>query len=102
MKIIKIYKYHVENFFNIKQLKNNFNKSVSELMTELNSRVFLMSFNFDIKKIDFRYWKQNNNDSLFWITSDQMKHVSTNDFVQSDDLIYALLDIMKNEVLFMT
>src|SRR6266516_2195533 len=52
IKIIKIYKYHVKNFFNIKQLENNFNKSVSELMTELNNKIFLISFNLDIKKIN--------------------------------------------------
>ena len=97
MKIVKIYEYHVENSFNIKQLENNLNKSISELVTELNNNIFLMSFNLDIKKINLRYWKQNSNSSLFWIVSDQMKHVSENDLMQDDDLIYALLNAMKNE-----
>src|SRR5438045_3007184 len=55
MKIIKIYKYHVENSFNIKQLENNLNKSVSELVMKLNNNVFFMSFNLDIKKINLEY-----------------------------------------------
>ena len=102
MKIIKIYEYHVENSFNIKQLENNLNKSVSELVMKLNNKIFLMSFNLNIKKIDLKYWKQNSNSSLSQIVSDQIKHVSVNDLVQNDDLIYALLNVMKNEVSFIT
>ncbi len=55
MKIVKIYKYHVKNFFNIKQLENNLNKLISGLVTELNNKIFPMSFNLDIKKINLRY-----------------------------------------------
>jgi hypothetical protein len=54
-RIVKIYKYYIKNLFNIKQLKNNLNKSVSGLVAELNSKIFLMSFKEDTKKIDLEY-----------------------------------------------
>ena len=94
-KIVKIYKYHVENSFNTKQLENNLNKSVPGLVAELNSKVFLMSFKEDTKEIDLGYWKQNSDGSLSQIPPDQVEHVSKEDLVESDDLIYALLDAMK-------
>ena len=53
--IVKIYNYIILNSFNIKQLKNNLIKMISDLVAELNDELFNITFNIDTKKIDFDY-----------------------------------------------
>ena len=45
----------VENSFNEKQLSNNLNKVVPNIIAELNSSMFIMTFKNDIKMINLGY-----------------------------------------------
>jgi len=53
--IVKIYDYMILNSFNIKQLENNLIKMISDLVVKLNNKLFNITFNIDIKKINLDY-----------------------------------------------
>ena len=98
--IVKIYDYTILNNFNIKQFENNLIKMIFSLITELNDELFNITFNIDTKKIDFDYWMCNHNDTLSLVSHNSIDHFDFKKLVQSDELIYTLLETMKKKSQF--
>ena len=73
------------------------NKIISNMIAELNINFFFMFYKNDVKKIELDYWAKNEDDTLFQIPTSLVKHVSNDKIVTEDDLIYALLNAMKDE-----
>jgi len=96
-KIVKIYNYMMKNSFNMWQLLNNMNKIILNMIAELNINLFFIFYKNDVKKIELDYWAKNEDDTLFQIPTSLVKHVSNDKIVTEDDLIYALLNAMKDE-----
>ena len=96
----KIYNYTVLNNFNIKQLENNLIKMISDLVVKLNNELFNITFNYDTKTINLNYWVHNFNDTLFFISHNSIHCFDFKKLVQSDELMYALLETMKKESQF--
>ena len=69
------------------------------MMTELNINLFYMFYKNDVKKIELDHWAENADDTLSQISSSLVKCVSDDKLVKENDLIYVLLDVMKNEKL---
>ena len=98
--IIKIYNYTVLNSFNIKQLENNLIKMISNLVIKLNDELFNITFNHDTKTIDLDYWVCNSDDTLFSVSHNSIHCFDFEKLVQSDELMYTLLETMKKELQF--
>ena len=98
--IIKIYNYTVLNSFNIKQLENNLIKMILNLIIKLNDKLFNITFNHDTKTINLDYWVHNFDDTLFSVSHNSIHYFDSEKLVQSDELMYALLETMKKESQF--
>lgn len=96
LKIVKVYEYIVEDSFNIKQLNNSMNKVIPTLVAELNSDFINLKFDKDKKEIDLGLWRRNEDQTLSRLSAKEAVNVPTEDLVQGDDVIYALLHAMKS------
>jgi len=94
-RIVKVYDYTVLNSFNIKQLENNLAKMIPGLVAELSDELFNITFNQDTKEIDLGYWVRNSDGTLSPVPHNSIDRFDSEKLVQSDELMYALLEAMK-------
>jgi hypothetical protein len=94
-RIVKVYDYTVLNSFNIKQLENNLAKMIPGLVAELSDELFNITFNHDTKEIDLGYWVRNSDGTLSPVPHNSIDRFDSEKLVQSDELMYALLEAMK-------
>ena len=73
---------------------------ISDLVAELNDELFNIIFNHDTKTIDLDYWVCNSDDTLSSVSHNSIHCFDFKKLVQSNELMYALLETMKKESQF--
>lgn len=95
-RIIKVYEYFVEETFNVRQLSNNMNKVVPNMVAELNTQMINMAFDEETKEIDLGFWARKDDGSIQQVSKEVFEGLGDGEKIQSDDVIYELMAAMRD------